>query len=203
MRFLRVYTRKDTGEIVAVFERDSPFIGHECEMTHRGDGTAPFELEEFGAVAEDFVPETAEYGVNREMQPMSPARHLFERMRHEGGGVFSAKPGQSMPALLDCPSTLDTIKARLRAQGPQAVPVKVRAWLANILPRDQVAALGIGRGLPISAMKAAEAVRNRRDPAGGSRLEHLERVAQRQSDARAARRSQALARRAGQQEIES
>jgi hypothetical protein len=64
--------------------------------------------------------------------------------------------------------------------------VKARAWLANVMAPDLVAALGIGRGLPISAMKAAEQLRNQKDPAGGSRMAYLERIAQQESDRRAA-----------------
>jgi hypothetical protein len=188
MRFLRIYTRKDTGEVITVIERESPFTENHPPITMRGrDGTPPFEIEQHEAVAEDFDPALAEYGPTRELRPVSPARHLFERLRHRGGGKFDAKAGTEIPALIDFPASMEKIKTALRSKGPDGVPVKVRAWLANILPPEHVSQLGIARGLPISAMKAAEALRNRRDPAGGSRMEYLNGIAQAQSDARAAR----------------
>jgi hypothetical protein len=188
MRFLRIYTRKDTGEIVTVIERESPFTENHPPITMRtDDGTAPFEIEEHEAVAEDFDPGLAEYGPTKLLRPMTPARHLFERLHHKGGGKFDAKPGTDIPSLIDFPASMEKIKTALRSKGPNGMPVKVRAWLANILPPAHVSQLGIARGLPISAMRAAEALRNRRDPAGGSRMEYLNAIAQEQSDARAAR----------------
>jgi hypothetical protein len=100
-------------------------------------------------------------------------------------GKFAAKPDCELPKLIDCPASMDGIERVLRTSGPKGIPVKVRAWLACILPPHHADALGIGRGLPISAIKAAEAIRMKRDPRAGNRMEYFSRIAQRQADERA------------------
>jgi hypothetical protein len=111
-----------------------------------------------------------------EGKPASAAKHVFLRLENDH---------EDMPTIHDCPCTLEGIKARLREKGPAGIPIKARAWLANILPPAHVDATGIGRGIPISARKAAEATRNRQDPTGGSRMPQLERIAQAQADSHA------------------
>jgi hypothetical protein len=41
--------------------------------------------------------------------------------------------------------------------------------------------MGLARGLPISALKAAEAARNKRDPLGGSKMDYHLKYAHRQA----------------------
>lgn len=166
MRFVRVTHSRTRGIAIAVFEQDTPFIngGH--------------------ARVQGEVCETIDLGVAEEQpwtdldgSPCGPSLHILKRLE--------AGLPHGVARLHDCPCTLDGIRARLRQRGSAGVPTKVRAWLANILPDDQVAAMGLARGLPISALRAAESLRNRRDPDAGSRLKHLEGIAQRQADAHA------------------
>jgi hypothetical protein len=183
MRFVRVTHNLTRGIVLAVTEQDVPFSREE-HVIPVGEKYAEVD---FGVVEDerDWRDATGE--------PCTLSTYLRERL--------SVGAHHGIERLHECPCTFTGINARLRAKGPAGIPVKVRAWLANILPEQQVAAMGIGRGLPISAMKAAEALRNRRDPAGGSRLAHLEGIAQRQSDARGAARRQNLERAAASRTV--
>jgi hypothetical protein len=116
----------------------------------------------------------------------SPARHLFQRIERDSAGGIRAKVGHELPPILDCPTTLEGIKARIRERGPDSIPAKARAWLTLMLPPDQVEAMGVGRGIPISALKALDDMRARRDPSVGSRRVRYDREAQRISDERTA-----------------
>jgi hypothetical protein len=169
MRFVRITYGKTTGRVVAVFEQDTPFTsggyaidhGEECETVDLG-------------VAEE------QAWTDLDGRACRPTLHILQRLEaafHHG-----------VETVHDCPCTLEGIRSRLRAKGTAGIPVKVRAWLANTLPEEHAAAFGVARGLPISAMRAAEALRNRRDPLGGSRATHLEAIAQRQANAHAAAR---------------
>jgi hypothetical protein len=177
MRFVRVYTL--AGALVNVSEQEVPFEPS-FGIAVDDDGSA-FVMHEIGLV-EDFVPE------DLDGNPCSPARHLFARMEREPGvdpaRSFRAKPGHVLPAVSDCPTTLEGIKQRLRERGPEGIPAKARAWLTLMLPPAEVDALGIGRGIPLSALKALDDMRTRRDPSVGSRAVVLERRAQEQSDER-------------------
>jgi hypothetical protein len=169
MRFVRVTYGKTSGQVYAVFEQDTPFTS---------GGSARPDGEECETVDLGLVEEQA--WTDLDGGPCGPTLHILRRIEagfHHG-----------VERVHDCPCTLDGIRARLRAKGPAGIPVKARAWLANILREDHAAAMGIGRGLPVSALKAAEALRNRRDPMGGSRMVYLEAIAQRQADAHAGAR---------------
>lgn len=156
--FVRVFIGRTTNQVHHVVEQDVPFenAGRSIRDSHQ----------ELDAVDLGFV----EHHDWRDLEgaPCTPSMHIFLRLE---------KDHSDMPEIHDCPCTMNGIEARLRAQGPSAIPVKARAWLANILPPEKVTAWGIGRGLPISAMKAAEAIRNKRDPAGGSRMPILNAIA--------------------------
>lgn len=181
MRFVRAFTLLSTGELINISEQEVPF---EPSFGISVDGDSGlFEMHEIGLV-DDFVPEDIDG------KPCTPARHLFARMEREPGAGpargFRAKPGHTLPTVNDCPTSLDGIRERVRQRGPEGIPVKARAWLALMLPPDEVEALGVGRGIPVSALRALEAVRVRRDPDGGSRLFRLDREAQALSDERTA-----------------
>jgi hypothetical protein len=181
MRFVRVTVSHTQNLIVGAVEQDTPF--------EREDGGR---VQIWREIDDVMVPEECEVmdlGVveeqawtNREGKPCRVTEHILERLESGDAGIEK---------LHDCPCTHEGIKARLRARGPDGIPVKVRAWLANVLPPDLVDAIGIGRGLPISAMRAAEALRNRRDPKGGSRMEVLDRIAQKQANSHSAARLRA------------
>jgi hypothetical protein len=172
MRFVRVTFNRARAEIVGVAQQDTPFHGAGGEMGVSGDDC-----------------ETFDFGVVQDAgEPGEPTRAWLEAMRAAPTAEVLARRVDIGARVLDCPCTIDGIKTRLRERGPNAIPVGVRAWLANVLPPDQVAAMGLGRGLPISIQKAMEALRVKRDPAGGSRMFVLERKAQRQADAIASAR---------------
>ena len=101
---------------------------------------------------------------------------------------FNPLPGDKAIAVHATPCTLPGLRERVRQHGPQVIGARVRAWLAAVLPAHVSAELAIARGIPISAIKASEALRIRRDPLAGSRMEILERVAQERSDLDARRR---------------
>lgn len=178
MRFARAYTRSDTGEIVLVIEQETPIVLAGISPP----SGAPFTLEvhDLGLV-EDFEPVSLAGG------KCSPAAHLFERLdRDPVGGGFRAKPGHELPPIIDCPATLEGIKQRVRERGSDAIPAKARAWLTLMLPPDEVESLGVWRGVPVSALKALDDMRTRRDPGVGSRRVVLEREAQELSAERTA-----------------
>lgn len=167
MRFVRVTISHTQNRVIAVTEQDVPF-GHGGAITVIGEECETIDL---GVVEECHWTDLAGH-------PCTPSRHVYVRLEIDHAG---------MPKIHDVPCTVGGIKDRLRAGGLQAVPIKVRAWLATVLPPDQVAALGIGRGLPISALKACEAIRVGRDPAEGSRMAYFEAIAHRQAVRRSAR----------------
>lgn len=177
MRFVRASVSHTTNRVVGVVEQDTPFTsaeagvvtiaGEECETTDLG-------------VVED------QKWTDRDGKPCGLTQHILERLESGDAGI---------QRLHDVPCTLDGIRARLRERGPAGIPVRVRAWLATVLPSDQVDALGIARGLPISALKACEAIRTRRDPHGGSRMAYFELVAQCQHETRRAKIERGIRRR--------
>lgn len=166
MRFVRVTVSHTQNKVVGVAVQDLPFFSEHAGKWHcDGEECETYDL---GCV------EDQEW-LDENGQPCTPCRHIMHRL--ETDDPMIAK-------IHDVPCTLEGIKQRLREKGLAGVHVKVRAWLANVLPPHHVDAMGIGRNLPISAMKAAEALRNKRDPHGGSRMLVLERQAQQRSDAR-------------------
>lgn len=202
MIFVRLAVNTQTGEVIGAMSQDVPFetgsvaiAGASCEMLDLG-------------VVEDHEWTSHE----RLGEPASVNRHLVERLRAGGvkrvdirekrasaalhvEGLYGLAEVAAVLTIQDVPCTMKGLKQRLREKGPDGIPVNVRAWLANVLPCEQCEAMGLARRLPISAMKAAEALRNRRDPAGGSRMHVLERAAQAQSDGHAAARLRAKKRR--------
>lgn len=175
MSFIRVFIGRTSNTVRHVIEQDVPFPG-EGPMLKASD-------EELDAVDLGFVDQHDWRDL--EGRACSPAQHFFLRLERDH---------EDLPKIHDCPCSIEGIKARLRAQGPEGVPIKARAWLANILPADQVAALGIGRGIPLSAIKAAEALRNRKDPGSGSKLPYLERIGVRHQEQRQRASARARAR---------
>jgi hypothetical protein len=164
VRFVRVTVSHTQNRVVAVMEQDTPFrSGGRCLVA--GEECETFDL----GVVED-QPWALPDGT-----PCSVTRHLLERLESESPDVR---------CIHDVPCTLEGIRARLRERGPTGIPVKVRAWLATVLPEPEVRAMGIAAGIPIAALKACEAIRARRDPSGGSRAEYFERIAQRQHETR-------------------
>ncbi|MGD9953462.1 MAG: hypothetical protein AB7S87_12870 [Burkholderiales bacterium] len=182
MRFLRYVFNHSRGQVQSVAVQDTPFGAFAIEV----DGE-DLEAIDLGVVDGDRA------WALRDGTPCGQARFYLERLQE----IDDTRGNQSdLPAILDVPCTLEGIRARLRARGPAGIPVKVRAWLATILPPETVAGLGIARGLPVSALKACEAIRTRRDPNGGSRVTHFERIAERQHEARRRRIERAIQRKA-------
>lgn len=197
MRFVRAYTRRADGALIAVMEQETPFEPQQGMEASEGE----LDVHDVG-LAEDFEPIDPETE-----QPCSPARHLYARMERapsaEPARGFRARPGLTLPPMLDCPCTLDGLRQRVRERGPAGLPAKARAWLALMLPPAESEALGVGHGIPISALRALDAQRQRRDPVAGSRMFVLERAAQERSDRHAASHLKARERRARPKEVNS
>ena len=167
MRFVRVVVSHTQNRVVAVLEQDTPFVrGGSAAIA--GEDCETFDL----GVVED------QAWTRLDGTPCGATRHLLERLE-------SGSP--DVRRIHDAPCTVDGIKVRLRERGPAGIPIKVRAWLATVLPADQVAAMGLARGVPIAALKACETLRAARDPEGGARAGYFEAIAARQSAGRSAR----------------
>lgn len=167
MRFVRVVVSHTQNRVVAVLEQDTPFV--------RG-GTAVIAGEDCETIDLGVVEDQA--WTRLDGTPCGVTRHLLERLE-------SGSP--DVRRIHDAPCTVEGIKACLRARGPAGIPIKVRAWLATVLPPDQVRALGIARGIPVAALKSCDAIRAARDPDGGSRRAYFERITHQQSERRAAK----------------
>jgi hypothetical protein len=200
MRFVRVYTRTDTGEIILVAEQELPFAkGAGLQVRHEADPPLyEIEMHELG-LADHFTPTTLEGA------PCNPAHHLrlriervpdtadhaAEDLTHVPMTRFRAIAGHedAVPEFMDVPTTLEGCKAKLRARGGAGcLHPKARAWLALMLPPHEVEALGVHR-TPLTALKALDDMRFRRDPSVGSRRGYYERLI-RERDAARARTSQ-------------
>src|SRR5260221_10085704 len=193
MIFERLVVSHTRDCINAVLAQDVPF--ERGMISAEGEVCEIFDL----GVVEDHA------WTDRNGATCSVSRHIHERLEDAGTrardllerrvsaelhveGLDGLAALLDVRRILDAPCTIETIKDRLRARGLAGIPVVVRAWLATVLPDHHVDAMGVARGVSISAMKAAERLRNKRDPLSGSRLQLLERIAQRQSDAHAAAR---------------
>lgn len=169
MRFARYWVSDSTGEILAVLEQEMPFDDATELCPCNPDGSPhPVTAFDLGLV-EHFEP------VGLQGEPVNCAGHLFQRLDHERGRGARAKPGTALPPIVDCPATLGGIRERVRQRGPGGLPAKARAWLTLMLPPADVAALGIARGLPVSALKALDAMRSGRDKSAPSKGTVLER----------------------------
>lgn len=182
MTFVRVFIGRTSNEVRHVIEQSVPFEGAGAATIR--DGAEELEPVDLGFVE----PYDWQDAGGRQC---SPSRHILERIEHPDPAVRRA-----MPTIHESPVTLEAIKQRLRERGPRGIPMKVRAWLANVLAPDRVAAMGIARGLPMSAIKAAEAWRNRIDPVAGSRMLVIERAIQARADRMLAARVRSAERRA-------
>lgn len=187
MIFVRVTISHTTGRVLAVFSQDTPYTqggealieGEDCETLDLG-------------VVDD-GPWTDANG-----DPCALGEYVLARLQKKSKAAEPQKLKAAtadefaelaeLPRVMDSPCTVRGIKQRLRERGPAGLPVTVRAWLANVLPPDEVQAMGIARGIPLSAIKSAERLRNKRDPSGGSRLFALERKTQQRADALASTR---------------
>lgn len=181
MIFVRVLINKATREIEHVMAQDWPFEGWQLIGV---EGTV-YDVADVGML-EELKPEPLTAGA-----PRTASQHVWDRVRGLKNADLEStrkflREHPEMPRLHEVPCTRAGIKALMCEKGREHVSVKVRAWLANILPEHQVAEMGLQRGIPISAMKAVEAIRNRRDPHGGSRMPQLEAKAQQLSNERAA-----------------
>lgn len=185
MRFVRVYLAArdypaltppiSAGDVLGVLEQETPF--EHATLTLDG---IELDVLDWGAVA-DFEPRTPSG------ERCSPAHHIRKRLGQRG--AVRPEFAAAMPTRYDCPASLEGIKAKLRAGGPTSIPSPVRAWLVTMLPRDTVNAMGIARGIPISALRAVSAARARRDPNAGSSLFVMERTVQGRIDEQIARRA--------------
>jgi hypothetical protein len=161
MRFVRVTVSHTQNRVVGVSTLDVPFNDeHHGAVRVFNEAAGVLVYEECEVIDLGVVEDEIDWRTVAG-EPCSMAQYLLERL--ESGNHEVTK-------IHDCPCTLPGIVDRLRAKGLGGIPIKVRAWLANVLPEDRVAAIGIARGLPIAALRAAEALRNRRDPHGGSRM---------------------------------
>lgn len=185
MSFIRGFVGRISNQVQHVIESEIPFAdaGPVIRvLNERGEPVG----EELEARDLGWMEPALDQYQTIDGKPCSVARHVFDRIKgRPAPSRGELASGGDLPPFHDCPCSMNGVKDLLRAKGPAAIPTKVRAWLANLLPPDQVAAMGLGRGLPIAVLKAVETLRNKRDPAGGSRMFVLERKAQQQADAQA------------------
>lgn len=168
MSFVRVFIGRSSNIVRHVIEQSVPFEGKGAAMIK--DTGEELEVVDLGFAEPHDWKDVAG-------RPCSPSRHIFERLEHPDPAVR-----RDMPTIHESPVTVEGIQQRLRERGPAGIPVKVRAWLANVMAPERVQAMGIARGLPLSALKGAEAWRNRVDPAAGSRMLVIERAIQARAD---------------------
>jgi hypothetical protein len=189
MRFVRVFVRADTGQVLLAMEQETPFDTHGFAI----EGAA-FAIEQHDlGLAEDFEPTDLISG-----KPCSPSRHLFQRIERnpdapaesKGLARFRAKAGHELPAFHDVPTTMDGIKELLRAKGPGAIPERVAHWLEYMgaISSDGMDAAGLPRLTAARAMEF-DAMRQARDPHAGSRLGTFKRRIRERAAMRAARRA--------------
>lgn len=166
MRFFRMTVSHTQGSVVAICEQDTPFETGGIVLIE-GEDCETFDL---GFVA-------TEHSWQRlDGTPCRPAEHFLVRLMNP-----TPEARESLPEIVDVPCTLHGIKQRMREKGPRALPLKIRAWLAVVLPEDRARELALP-GVPIAALKALEQLRNKRDPHSGSRMNVLERIVQQRSD---------------------
>lgn len=126
-----------------------------------------------------------------EGEPTTPAHHVWLRLSHQGQPALTFQQAidvlrghPEMPKIHACPCTLEGVRAHVRAKGHNVLPAVVRAWLTHTLPPDDIEALGVWRGIPVSALKAVDWIRCKRDARAGSVRVNLERIVQERIDAR-------------------
>lgn len=181
MKFVLLFVNRASGHVDHVLEQDMPFKSSSPLQA------APFndyEVVELGLV-------DAASWTDLEGSPCSASQHLFQRLgrgRVTGAEVRNWPIGDgsliekaNVRRIHDVPCTLEGLQARVRRHGPAGIPSVARAWLATVLPPHTASTLGVDIGLPISVLKAAEGIRNRRDPEGGSRMAVLNRMAELQA----------------------
>lgn len=175
MRFVRISINRDNNEIIGVSEHELPFAPG-CGEIHQSG--ARCETVDIG-LAEHFD------SVAISGEPCAPSMHIFQRIEPDSSGGVRAKAGHSLPLIHEVPTTLSGLKSLVRAKGPAAIPERVAHWLEYMgaLSDDEMAAAGLPR-LTLSRALEFDAMRQKRDPSVGSRLE----VFKRQLRERAARR---------------
>lgn len=166
MSFVRVFVGRKSNQVRGVYTQDVPFE----------DGQIAYPLDEEVDVVDLGFAMPHDWK-DLEGNPCSPAKHFHQRLERDHS---------DMPKIHDAPCSMQALEAQIREKGVKSVPGVVRGWLAFALPPDRVEALGLATSYPISVYKAAEALRRRMDPGGGSRRLILERVAQELSDKRQA-----------------
>lgn len=165
MSFIRVVVAKASGSVVAVLESDIPF-GDRSSYTDSGQEVDLVDLG-FAAPRE---------WIDLDGVPCTPARHVFLRLDRDHS---------DMPRIYDVPCTMSGMAAHVRAG--RAVHGVVRAWLAVVLPEHFERLFGKHEDFPLSVIKAAEAMRVRRDPGGpSSRVPMLEGLIHEQAGKRSA-----------------
>lgn len=209
MRFARLIIHPTNGLILGVAQLDRPFDNGVGEYFIDG---VRAESAELGVVDEHEWTDAAG-------SPADPAKHmhhrLLEAMYGRGsvranldamdkgqkpkitgadaklGGVTAAHVG--VAELIDCPCTSAAIKAKVQAAGVDAIPRKVRAWIACVLSDEHplIRDTPIATGLTLVELRQAELERSAVDAQAGPRLDA---IAQRVEE----RRKRALARAAAQ-----
>lgn len=188
MIFVRLVVSHTRDCINAVMTQDTPFERGMVEA--EGEVCEIFDL----GVVEDHA------WTDRDGNPCAVHRHVFERLQHSGicardllerrvspelhvEGTHGLAEVLEVREIIDAPCTIETLHARLRARGPEGVPMKVRAWLTLVMPWEAVQAMGIARGISLSSLRAADSLRRRRDPLGGSFKHVLDAIATAKQDA--------------------
>jgi hypothetical protein len=166
MRFVRILVRKPAGTIELVMEQETPFP--------EGVGVAEIGAE-FGGIdlglVEDFEP------TDLDGAQCSPSHHLFLRIEGDGSGGVRAKAGAELPVIQDCPTSKKAILDRLVSKGATSIPPRAAHWreFMGAFSGDEMNAAGLPR-LPITTAAEFDAMRMKRDPSIGSRLDRFKRT---------------------------
>lgn len=171
MRFVRVYTDA-SGVIKQVAECEAPFSPELRSRERDASGNdVPLFVRDLG-MAEDFGP------TDLAGKPCAPSMHLLQRLEVATAEGVRAKAGREgeIPVFHDVPTTVDGIKALVRAKGPGAIPERVAHWLEymEVLADHEMDAAGLPRLTYASAVEF-DAIRKRRDPSHGSRADAVKR----------------------------
>ncbi len=170
MKFVRLAVHPETWQVLGACDQGRPFLKdtiHSVEVD--GVSITPL-MVDIGCFA-DYAARQGPPLCHRLRQALRAHAELHGPEDAISAALTGLLP--NLPKWIDAPATMNGVKVRLRRSGPAGINAGVRAWLATVLPNEQVAAMGLRRSLPISAAIAAQMVRNRRDPQGASPVEGL------------------------------
>lgn len=186
MSFFRVFIGKKSGTVRHVIEEMMLFSERGARAMEWGEDSEELEEVHIGFVLHHDWTEHAREGGGDQC---SPAHHFWTRIGgltlEQAQDVIRSHP--DMPKVHETPCTLGKLREHVRTKGVKSLPAVVRTWLTHTLPPHEIEALGVWRGIPLSALKAVDSIRVKRDPHGGSVRMNLERIAHERTNERLSR----------------